>query len=229
MKTGFAAALFMAVAALFSCATGSQAPPKNPSNPPAFGMVYDDDNLPVSGARVVVDDEKPVTSDFNGRFALAGLSPGSHSLVVTKTLFESAHDEFDYQSSLQLIYVKLISLRQLVARAERALERRDLAQAGRTVERALAVMPEDFEARYAAAVLAYRGGRAAEARSILEDISSEGCREPAVYLFLADIAQYAEKNRDRAVDFLKRGLDLRRDPDVEARMSELTKDAAEPR
>ncbi|HUW42521.1 MAG TPA: carboxypeptidase regulatory-like domain-containing protein [Rectinemataceae bacterium] len=214
-------ALILAAATILSCASAGRVPGADRSGPPLFGMVYDDDNVPVAGARVSVDGGDPVTSDVNGRFALPAPSIGSHSLVVEKPLFETARDGFDYQSAVQLLYVKLFSARQLAARAEGALVRRDLALAAEILERVLALAPDDIEARYAAAIVAYRSGRAAEARSLLEALVREGCREPAIYLFLADIAQFNEKKNEAAAGYLKRSLDLRGDPDVERRLAEL--------
>ncbi|MDA8425297.1 MAG: tetratricopeptide repeat protein [Treponema sp.] len=221
MRGPLAFAAFLAAAAALSCASTGRAQAGGGSGPPLFGMVYDDDNVPVAGARVSVDGGDPVTSDVNGRFALAAPSIGPHSLLVEKPLFETARDDFDYQSAVQLLYVKLISIRQLVARAEGALERRDLTRAADILGRVLALAPDDIEARYAAAIVAYRDGRTAEASSLLEALVREGCREPAIYLFLADIAQFTEKNGEKAAGQLKRSLDLRGDPEVERRLAEL--------
>jgi len=62
---------------------------------------------------------------------------------------------------------------------------------------------------------------AAAARTILEKLLAADYREPAVYLFLTDILQYKYADAAGAAERLKEYLELRYDPDAEARLQAL--------
>ena len=225
--------------ALFSCSSTASAIATNDRSVPLYGMVYDDDNSPVAGADVLIDGKAKTRSDVNGRFVLTALKFGQYAVVVKKDYFEPARLDLDYSSATQVLYVKLVSEEELLAAADKDIAAREWAKADDHVARALALKRDDPAALFLSAVIACRRGDspdaagaaagagtgaavgAAAARTILEKLLAADYREPAVYLFLADILQYKYADAAGAAERLKEYLELRYDPDAEARLQAL--------
>ncbi len=95
------------------------------------------------------------------------------------------------------------------------------------LNRALAVEPTSPIILYAKAAYLYAPERTSRdwqaAELILKDLMQQGILEPAIFLLLADIAQYDKNNIDETVLFLRRYLDLYYNPSVEIRLKNLGK------
>ncbi len=203
---------------LGACATAKG--PKEtpvPPLPPLNGMIYDQDNLPVSNAIVEIDGERKSISDVNGRFALFDLIPGKYLLSVRGEDYESASVHIEYSDPTQIVYVKLFSADQLLSVAEKAIETRDWQSAEEYLNRATAIRPNDTSALYLHAVLDFRQGKAKEALATLESLLANKIRDPYIYLFCADILQYQLQNPKAALGYLEKFLESRFDPEVEKR------------
>ena len=188
---------------------------------PLHGMVYDEDNLPVSNALVLVDEYPQAMTDANGRFALGGLKYGTYDVELRKEGYEPLSTRVDYASAAQVLYVKMVSTDQLLRRAQAAMHERRWEEALSLLDRAERTRPGAPATLYLKAVVLFRSGDAEEARDILEGLLKEEYREPAVYLLLADI--YGQRLADAAVAsaHLRAYLRLRYDPEVEKRLAEL--------
>jgi hypothetical protein len=184
-------------------------------------MVYDYEGRPVQGASIAVDGGRPVSSDVNGRFALAGLPMGAHRLVAGREGYETVETEIDYSDATQVVYVKMISADQLLGRAERAIEGKNWGEAEGLLRRNEAVRGGNSAAGYLRAVLAFRRGDYRAAAEKLEGLLAGGSKDPFVYLFLADLCQYRLDDAARAAAFLADFLAFRYDPDVERRLREI--------
>ncbi len=185
--------------------------------PPLNGMIYDFEGLPVQGATIEVDG-KTTASDVNGRFALAGLPMGQHRLVSKRDGYETIETEIDYSDVTQVVYIKMISADQLLARAEKALDRKDWRDAEEMLRRNEAVRGANPAAGYLRAVFDFRRGDCRAAADRLEGLLAGGSKDPFVQLFLADLYQYRLNESERAAARLAGFLALRYDPDVERRL-----------
>ncbi|HEB11954.1 MAG TPA: carboxypeptidase regulatory-like domain-containing protein [Spirochaetales bacterium] len=109
-----------------SCLTKDRAASMEFAKAPLFGMVYDFDNQPCSGALIVLDDEEGPQTDINGRFVIGYLPSGEHKVQVKKEGYEELTANFKFSSKNQVLYLKLISFTQLLRKTEYALEKKRL-------------------------------------------------------------------------------------------------------
>jgi hypothetical protein len=188
---------------------------------PLFGMVYDYDQKPCPAASVQVDGEERAQTDINGRFVIDELSRGEHRIEVRKKGYEELGVAVQFLNRDQILYMRMISLGQLLAQAEEALERRRLEETASLLSRAQKIDAGDPLGQYITALYLLEKGSPAQAAEILESLVRRGYREAILYLSLADIFQYRLHNSSQAAASLRAYLELQNDPDVRARLEEL--------
>ena len=213
-----AAAAGALVALAGACATNRQ--PNLPA--PLYGMVYGGRNQPVLGARVTVEGRTgETTTDINGRFALEKLPAGMYVVTVTAQLHEPFTLTVDFVDPKQVIYVKLVSLDDLLDNAAAALRLRHLEDARGSLDRARAIDAASVTLLYLSATEAYLRSDAAQAQALIDQIRAPGIPYRAVELLAADVAQHLLGNPAAAATALRRALQMRWDPDLEARLKML--------
>lgn len=206
-----------------SCATKPATVDESLEMPPINGMIYDYDNVPVSAAVIRVNAEKKAVSDINGRFFLSGLEPSNFSISVEREGYEAKSVSLEYSNPNQILYIKIFSAEQLLSLAEKALEKRDWATTEMYLRRAGKIRPDDVSVRFIQAVLAFRKDDPRKSQEALESLIADGVNDPFVHLFLADIFQFKLNQPEKAIPHLNRFLDMRYDPDIEKRRTELKK------
>jgi tetratricopeptide (TPR) repeat protein len=207
--------------ALLSCATETRKTPYEFKNAPLIGMVYDRENKPCAGASVFIDEIEKASTDINGRFAVPGLSRGTHTVAVKKEGYEKEEFTFEFLSRSQVVYLRVYSFDQLLDEAEDAIAERSWAEAADLIERANAVKPDDPVGLYLEAVLFNEQKQYHEAKGRLERILSLGYNELYVYLALADIHQYGLDDQEAAAGYLEEYLALKDDDNIRDRLEEL--------
>ena len=115
---------------------------------PLFGMIYDSKSSPVVGAMVVLDDEKSVKTDINGRVLFSSVSRGEHSVVINKEGFEEARMVLNFSNRDQVLYSTLISLESILDNLENSLQISKLTEAESFLERASEIDSDDIRFRY---------------------------------------------------------------------------------
>lgn len=197
---------------------------------PVHGMIYDDNGKAVEGAQIVLDGETKTVSDFNGRFVFPHIPPGEYLLVATKSGMEKLSQKIEVKDFSDVIYIKMITLEGLYRSYTTVFGQKNWIFAREFLDRALAIKPSDPLLRYADAVLQYVPERldrdAQKSEAILLALLKEGYRYPAIYLLLADIAQYDTKDTAAAKLYLEEHMKLIYDPIVEERYRSLTQDNA---
>jgi hypothetical protein len=223
-----ASAFAWLLAALLASACASKVPPAKEGSMLAAlrGMVYDFDGRPVSEAEISVDGREALRSDINGRFLFGDLGYGRHEVQIKREGYESDSIAFDFDDERQIVYAKLYSAKQLLSLSEREAEARDWAEALGFLDRVEAVIERDGSAsdpaaRYLRAVVLFRRGEAAAARSILETLLAEGYDDAYIHLFLADLLQYKLGDAKGAEEQLSAFLLSRYESEVEARLRNL--------
>lgn len=191
------------------------------SKAPLFGMVYDTENRPCSGARVVVDEQEGPRSDINGRFVIQSLSRGEHRITVAKEGYETLSISFEFLNKNQVLYLRVVPVDHLLRQAENALENKKLAEAGKLLERAFKVDPENPVGWYLQSVLYVHSGQVEQAVATLEHILDQGFREAPVLLALADLYQFRLGDLGKAASLLGEYLRIEKDPDIEKRLGEI--------
>lgn len=188
---------------------------------PLFGMVYDHDQKPVAGAEILVDGGAEARSDINGRFVLRSLPPGKYTVVVRKEDYEELTVEVEFLNRTQALYLKAMSLSQLLREVESALQARQPGRAAVLLERAAAVRADDPVHLYLRGVYLLQTGDPRGAAEVLVRILDLGYEEPSVCLSLSDIYQYQLNDRATAAEYLQRYLRVQRDPQAERRLQAL--------
>lgn len=211
--------LAMTMSLLTSCLTSSD--PIVFDSAPLFGMIYDADNRPVSGARVTVGEEQTFESGVMGRVVIPDLPRGTHVIAVAKRGYEPVALTVEFFSRSHVLYVRMVSFESLLSQAESAMSRGRFDEATDYLDRAAAVSPGDPRAAYARALLAYLRRNGAVAGSILERMIDEGYGRAFVHVLLADVHQYLLKDDYAAAASLRRYLKARDDAAAEERLSRL--------
>ena len=188
---------------------------------PLFGMLYDHDQKPCPAAAVRVDGEDRAQTDINGRFTIVDLSRGEHRIGVRKQGYEDLEVSIQFLNRDQILYLRVISLRQLLEQAEAALEKKKLAETAALLARAEKIDAGDPVGVYLKALYLLETGAVAEASELLEGLAKAGYREAILYLSLADIYQYRLRDLARAAASLRAYLELQNDPDVRKRLEAL--------
>lgn len=219
MRNLLPAAAFVTL--VLSCATLPKEALLEFEKAPLFGMVYDGASEPVGGALVMTDGEFAAATDINGRFVVPDLARGRHTCVVRREEYEDVTVEFDFMSRGQVIYVRMTSFSQLLSLAETALGKREWGKAEAFLDRASRLKSDDPLVLFFRAILARKRNEPPTARRFLQELLDRGYKEPAVLLFLADIAQYDEGDTEEALFFLRSFSRLKSDPEIEARIQAL--------
>jgi predicted Zn-dependent protease len=128
---------------------------------------------------------------------------------------------FQFLSRTDVLYLRMVSLAQLLSEAERSLEARRWAAAESSLARAEKLDPGDPVMLYLKAVRSYKLQKYAEAAAQLEAILSKGFKDPSVFAFLADLYERHLGDPARARSFLAAYLAVKWDADMERRWKAL--------
>lgn len=192
---------------------------------PLYGMIYDDRGRGVADAMLELSDNLVTYSDFNGRFVFTNILPGDYSLKAAAPGLEKLEQTISVSDSGSVLYLHMVSVEGLYAGFLGALQAGQWQTAGVTLQRALAIDPEAYVLRYAEAALLYTALRPdrdwQRAEALLLSLLADGVHESAVYLMLADIAQYDKADAVAAAGYLETCLKLEFSADVSARLAGL--------
>ncbi len=177
--------LFFSILVLTGCATVDESP--FPSNLP--GMIYDDFNNPVDGADITLErtdapeeqsesepeSEVIFTSDIDGRFLLPNLNPGRYRVTISREDYETQELLFKYNDPMQVLYIKLTSLRFLRQEIENNIDQREWDNAALLLEKADGINPRDPVVNYLRALWLFRQDKPG-AEEILLELRNNGIK-----------------------------------------------------
>lgn len=215
--------LFVVMGGLSNCKTAGSVKIEHFDSAPVNGMIYDQENRPCFNVKVTLNNELSVKSDIMGRFILPSTPPGTHTLLFEKDDYETLLIDFPFQDRMQVVYVKITSLDQLVSMAENSIAERKWLEAEDLLNRAMAIEGGLPLIQYLRATLALKKGEFETSRSILESMVASGNRDTVVLLSLADLYQYIFENREKAKDYLRLYLIVYSNPEVQDRLRDLEK------
>jgi tetratricopeptide (TPR) repeat protein len=190
-------------------------------NAPLMGMVYDTENLPCQGAAILLDGWEKGQTDVNGRFVLADVGRGKHTLTVKKPGLETLNLPFNFVDRKQIAYLKVISLKQLLEKTEESIADKKLDLAEGYIERAKAIDPVNPVLLYINALFFTKQEKYTEAAGLLEQLVTLGYKEAVIYLTLADIYQYRLQNFEKAALALDIYVKMRPQPETKTRLDNL--------
>jgi hypothetical protein len=218
--TGLVFLVGLAAGLLVSCASQKVEDPLFDAAP-LFGMIYDADNQPCDGVQLTVDGVTGPLTDIRGRFMIPDLTRGAHTITARKAGYEDLTATVSFQYRTDVLHLQITAFPQLLEMAQASLADQRWGEAQSYLDRAQKLDAQDSVLRYLFAVLSYKTGNYAAAADALNLIVAGGSREPAVYLFLADLYQKNLGDPARAIDNLEAYLKLRADADVEKRLQDL--------
>lgn len=138
------------------------------------GMIYDEENEPVTNVVISVNDEFITSSDVNGHFLLKkSFNENNIKILCSKKNYEAVLFECELLSVPQVVYIKMYSFNQLLALAEKELSSNKFEDAKITLERAKNVKPNQITTQYLKAVCFYKQGDFENALSILEELDQD--------------------------------------------------------
>lgn len=213
--------LLMGITALLSCVSG----PEMEEGFVLQGMIYDRAGNPVTDAIIEIEGKAMGVSDLNGRFYISHMAPGTYRVKVQKEGYLPYEGTVAIRSHADVLYVGMVSWEDLCRRVEQALQEGRWGEAEEAVSRALEIKPDEPLVRFLAAVVyaipARPERRPDRAIELLERLISEGHREPAIYLMLADLYEYDVGNLVKAAEYLSSYLSLKDDAKVRERLSDV--------
>ena len=136
-----------------------------------YGIVFDEENQPVSGAEVIINGKAVTFTDAQGRFILTSKERNSFSLTLNKTGFEPVTGSFSFEP-MQVIHLVMINSGQLVRRAERFMDEGFYPEVINLCERALVLNPARYDASYLKALALLRLRDYQNARKTLEELQN---------------------------------------------------------
>ena len=211
---------------LAGCASQGSSDDRMFDKAPLLGMMYDEENQPCAGVKLSVDgvtdnSDTGLVTDIRGRFMLPDLSRGAHALGATKEGYEPLNEKIYFLNRTDVLFLRMVSFGQLLAKAEKALEERKWDDAEAFLARAGKLNAGDSVLQFLRAVKAHRMGKYNDAIDLLNDMLARGVKEPSVYLFLADIYENSVEDPRKAIDNLEAYLARRADSEVEKRLTTL--------
>jgi tetratricopeptide (TPR) repeat protein len=205
-------------ALLLSCASG----PEKKDKPLAlYGMIYDRDNKPVNNVKIYVGDSFAAVSDIHGHFAIPALKSGEdYHITAQKDDYEEKSTDFYYTGSEDVLYIAMYHRGQLIEEAEKALKEKNWLDAETFLSRAEKTGASSAST-FLRGIMAFQKEDYGQALSILAGLAEQEENSPYLCLFIADLCQYYTGDTGRALDYLRRFLALRYDPEAERRVKEL--------
>jgi tetratricopeptide (TPR) repeat protein len=142
---------------------------KNTGEGVMYGMVYNDENIPVSGAAVFIDGKAESVTDTQGRFMLISRQRKEFEIGLEKAGYERVRAMFRFEP-MEVIHLTMANAGQLVSRAELAMDEGRYGDAEAYCDRALRLDPFRIDAPYLKALSLLRRGEYERARTLLEGL-----------------------------------------------------------
>ncbi|MFP3042355.1 carboxypeptidase regulatory-like domain-containing protein [Treponema primitia] len=203
----------------FSCATNQT---QKRTSQGLYGMIYDGDNRPVKEVKIYVDDKFAAISDIHGHFSLPSLKSGEeYRIKACKEYYEAVELALDYLDPQNVLYISIYHADQLLNQAEQALRNKEWVQTESLLSRAEDAHGDYPSIQYLRGILAFHKGEYDNALGILISLTEQE-KASYLYLFIADLYQYYTGDKDRALLFLNKFLELRYDTEVDNRIRNLT-------
>ena len=136
-----------------------------------YGMVYNEENMPVVGAEVFIDGKKTILTDTQGRFFLVSRQREEFTLMLVKAGYETIEGVFRFEP-MDVIHLVMINAEQLMQRAEVAMEEGRYRDVINLCDRSLALNPGRIDAIYLKALSHVQLREYDRARYFLEDLQN---------------------------------------------------------
>lgn len=195
--------LLLIITLIFSCKSMDDGGFSQFDEAPLFGMIYDSESSPVVGALVVLDDEKFVKTDINGRVLFSAVSQGEHSVVISKEGFEEVRMVLNFSNRDQVLYSTLISLHNILDNIENYLQTGKMTDAKSFLTRASKIDSDDIRFRYLNVVYLVEVKEYTEAFSKIGLLKKSYPDDPYITMTHAKILFYGLEQKAEALELLQ--------------------------
>lgn len=174
---------------LTGCATNT----KDPTffeEAPLYGIIYDYENRPVKGVVITEDGNIIGESDINGRFYLADMEKGDHTLIFEKEGYQTLKVPVRFLNRTEAMYLKIRSAFNCLSEANRLLSQESYYEASQMIELGLSIDNKNSGLYYLDALLNYKTGKFPASIERLEYLLIDLERkDDVIYDLLLDIAE----------------------------------------
>ena len=139
-----------------------------------LGMIYDDFNNPVDSVLIQLGPKDIFTSDLDGRFLLPSLNQEIYTITISKEGFEDQEIIFPFNDPMQILYIKMTSLRFLKEEIERNIHSREWGKCEVLIDRAFKLDDNDPVLIYLTAVYYYQINDIIKVKEFLRELSELG-------------------------------------------------------
>lgn len=136
-----------------------------------YGMVYNEENVPVSNAEVIIDGKSAAMTDNQGRFVLLSKQRKEFTLALSKAGYETVTGLFRFEP-MEVIHLVMVNAQQLINRAELAMYESRYKDVVVYCDRALLLNAERIDASYLKALSLIRLKEYSLARAVLEELKN---------------------------------------------------------
>jgi tetratricopeptide (TPR) repeat protein len=187
------------------------------------GKIFDYDNTPCSDVLITIDNGGSVRTDINGRFLLPSVGKGKHEIKATKNGYEDYVASFSFLNRNQILWIRMLSIHQLEKKIETAFDEKKWDEVESLVDRALAIDKNDPIIMYLQAMYFNENGWFEQATDVLVKIAENGYPDATVFITIADICEYKLQNKELAIQYLQKYLDIKTDEAAFKRLDNLKK------
>lgn len=171
---------------------------------PLYGMIYDKQNRPVKGVRIVQNGKLLGTSDVNGRFFLSKISQGSQQFRFEKAGYESLELEVDFQNRTEVLYINMRSAFDCMVQADMALSQQSFADARQAIDIGIDIDPLHQGLHFLSAILYLKVGDPGSCLLEIISLWEMGRRDRELYSLALHVADMdPEKAREVRAYFLR--------------------------
>ena len=134
-----------------------------------YGMVYNEENTPVSNAEVFIDGKTTTFTDTQGRFMFISKQRDDFNLTLVKAGYETVNETFRFEP-MDVIHIVMVNADQLLNQAELSMAEGRYHDVLDFCDRALALNSERIDASYLKALSLIHLREFELARIILEEL-----------------------------------------------------------
>ncbi len=203
------------------CASLEDDNPGHFEDAPLMGMIYDSESFPVSGALVVIDDDKSAQTDINGRVLFGAIPFGIHSVVIAKEGFEEVGTVLNFSNRDQVLYSTLVSLTNILNSLEAALKQGQLSDAASYLHRASKIDSGDIRYKYLNVVYLTKRGECKKVLDEIEILRKSYPDDPYIVMTCAEILFRGVDKKEEALELLNNLPVDRRDENFKSLIEEI--------
>lgn len=223
-RANIAALMLVSGIGFFSCASTP-----SPASGAVQGIIFDLGKAPLADATATLTAEAlsySAQSDTRGRFTIYGVPSGRYSLRIEKACYEPREWDIEIGNDCDVIYVQVSSYWQLLDAAATAIGNREWGKADDFIVRASGIQAQTVTELFLTAVLSDKRGNIGAAMTSIEKALAIDNASAYLWLYLADLHQKNQSDQQKTVDALRRYLELKNDPTVEARLNMLEEEGS---